>query len=360
MIALLGITQIALGLTLYGSPKYLFVLYTLVAFTLLMTYLILAYRHQGAFYSSQAGSHYSYSDESGSRRESHHNYGGLAAAGAAGAGLAALAARRHRANSASAVESRRHSAGHSQYSESVHEEKQQHHGGIGKKILEGGAILGALGLAKKFFGKKKEPPPSEYTATEEDESMMTASRPGTYRRNDRGDNGRDDRRSHRDSDTHSYDSVSRTSAGDQHGGRRKLEEAAAGVGIFALAKRFFGKKKKQDDPRAASRQSRSGNLTGDGRRTRPTSFSPGDDEVLNTPPRSHAGRSAAGAGGAMAAGALAGRAAGSHNSPSRSQASHLPPPPLGGAGTGPIPLARGERQHSDYLSSSNARPSTLR
>ncbi|KAF2716447.1 hypothetical protein K431DRAFT_289405 [Polychaeton citri CBS 116435] len=45
-IALLGYVQIALGLTLYGSPKYLFILYALVGALLLLLYLILDYRHK--------------------------------------------------------------------------------------------------------------------------------------------------------------------------------------------------------------------------------------------------------------------------------------------------------------------------
>lgn len=46
-IALLGIVQVPLGLTLYGSPKYLFVLYTLWMTFLLLVYFILSYRSEG-------------------------------------------------------------------------------------------------------------------------------------------------------------------------------------------------------------------------------------------------------------------------------------------------------------------------
>jgi hypothetical protein len=45
-IALLGFVQIALGLTLYGSPKVLFILYALAGFFLLVTYLVLDYMHK--------------------------------------------------------------------------------------------------------------------------------------------------------------------------------------------------------------------------------------------------------------------------------------------------------------------------
>ncbi|GAB0138208.1 hypothetical protein EsDP_00006449 [Epichloe bromicola] len=46
-IALLGIVQVPLGLTLYGSPKYLFILYTLWMTFLLLVYFILSYRSEG-------------------------------------------------------------------------------------------------------------------------------------------------------------------------------------------------------------------------------------------------------------------------------------------------------------------------
>ncbi|PHH66042.1 hypothetical protein CDD81_567 [Ophiocordyceps australis] len=45
-IALLGIVQVPLGLTLYGSPRYLFVLYTLWMIFLLLVYFALTYRSQ--------------------------------------------------------------------------------------------------------------------------------------------------------------------------------------------------------------------------------------------------------------------------------------------------------------------------
>lgn len=46
-IALLGIVQVPLGLTLYGSPKYLFVLYTLWMTFILVVYFALSYRSAG-------------------------------------------------------------------------------------------------------------------------------------------------------------------------------------------------------------------------------------------------------------------------------------------------------------------------
>ncbi|RDA91907.1 hypothetical protein CP533_1301 [Ophiocordyceps camponoti-saundersi (nom. inval.)] len=46
-IALLGIVQVPLGLTLYGSPKYIFVLYTLWMTFLVLVYFVLSYRSAG-------------------------------------------------------------------------------------------------------------------------------------------------------------------------------------------------------------------------------------------------------------------------------------------------------------------------
>jgi hypothetical protein len=50
MIALLGIVQVPLGLTLYGSPKFTFVLYTLWMTFLLLLYFILDYRLEAEHY----------------------------------------------------------------------------------------------------------------------------------------------------------------------------------------------------------------------------------------------------------------------------------------------------------------------
>lgn len=46
-IALLGIVQVPLGLTLYGSPRYLFILYALWMVFLLLAYFVLSYRSAG-------------------------------------------------------------------------------------------------------------------------------------------------------------------------------------------------------------------------------------------------------------------------------------------------------------------------
>lgn len=108
LIALLGIVQIPLGLTLYGSPKVLFILYAISAFALLVLYFILSYINQPemgfddgtTFITERTGR----TGSTRSRRSRGHGLGALATAGAAGAGLAAL---RRRSRSRSHSRSRR-------------------------------------------------------------------------------------------------------------------------------------------------------------------------------------------------------------------------------------------------------------
>ncbi|QSS61611.1 hypothetical protein I7I51_03788 [Histoplasma capsulatum] len=85
VIALLGIAQIPLGLTLYGSPLALFVLYTLAVFTLVVIYFILTYLHErrmGVDYDSRGS--YMSGPEVVEDGHGHSNFGRLATAGAAG------------------------------------------------------------------------------------------------------------------------------------------------------------------------------------------------------------------------------------------------------------------------------------
>ena len=92
--ALLAFAQIGLGLTLYGSPKPLFILYALAGFLLLFLYLALEYYYKGGrptggqpeFYSDY-GSYVSGSQGPPPRREKKHHWGRdlLAAGGVFGA-----------------------------------------------------------------------------------------------------------------------------------------------------------------------------------------------------------------------------------------------------------------------------------
>ncbi|KAJ4525086.1 hypothetical protein HRR80_000758 [Exophiala dermatitidis] len=153
-IALLGITQIALGLTLYGSPLYLFVLYALFVFALVVTYFILqwlAERRRG-LYGADGGSYYSDEVVSRPEKRKHTGLGGLAAAGAAGVALTALWRRRssrsRRAHGGEGFGADESSASY------ISEEKVSDEGrhGFGHRLMQIGAIGGAVAAARKLFG----------------------------------------------------------------------------------------------------------------------------------------------------------------------------------------------------------------
>lgn len=91
--ALLGIIQVALGLTLYGSPKVLFILFAIWCFALLIAYFMLSFKNQPEMGFDDGTTYITERTES-SRGHGGRGVGKLAAAGAAGAGLAALASRR--------------------------------------------------------------------------------------------------------------------------------------------------------------------------------------------------------------------------------------------------------------------------
>ncbi|KAK7514666.1 hypothetical protein IWZ03DRAFT_222115 [Phyllosticta citriasiana] len=181
-IALLGFVQVPLGLTLYGSPAYLFVLYALWGAFLLLLYFILTYRNLpvGAF--DDDGTYISYvtesTDDGRSRRS---RLGALATAGAAGAGLAALRrrskSRKRQREAESAMEREdmrerqrsrsrdRRAAASGRSSSYLEEEKfydeppKQHT--WRNRLITGAAALGAIAAVKNIFGKKKTPEESD-------------------------------------------------------------------------------------------------------------------------------------------------------------------------------------------------------
>lgn len=157
-VALLGIAQVALGLTLYGSPLFLFVLYALWVFLLVLAYFILQWRHERRRAHVAPGQS-EYSSEVITEQRpahSHSGFGKIATAGAAGAGLAALFNRRNKPK-------RRHSESDLTYtsrssSSEYYNEKpgrQQNRPGWGKRILEVGAIGGGLAAARSLFNRRK-------------------------------------------------------------------------------------------------------------------------------------------------------------------------------------------------------------
>ena len=179
MIALLGLAQIPLGLTLYGSPLVLFVLYALAVFALLVTYFILTHlreRRGGNDYDSR----YSYGTGSvvenrRARRDEGRTEGrtGTIVKGAiAGAGLYALADRFRRRKSQSRLDpvgapdvgpgGGPEVVGHGRHSSSYIEDEKysdysRDHGGDGvweDRLLRIAAPIGAAGLVTRFFDRR--------------------------------------------------------------------------------------------------------------------------------------------------------------------------------------------------------------
>ena len=157
-IALLGIAQVALGLTLYGSPEYLFVLYTLWCVALVIAYFVLEWlagRRRGR-YESDGGSYYSEEVVSGRPERRHGGLGKLAAAGATGAGLAALWRRRSsKENRRPDVVGTESSATSYMTEEKYSDEIRPRKSGWGKRLLEIGAVGGGVLAVKKLFGRKE-------------------------------------------------------------------------------------------------------------------------------------------------------------------------------------------------------------
>lgn len=280
MIALLGLAQIPLGLTLYGSPRSLFILYALAAFTLLLIYFLLSYA-EGRRGSSDYGS-YSYGSGSAtSPRRRSSRLGGLAKAGIAGVGIAALSSRfRNRAKDRRShdevVSSRRHSGSH------VGDEKDSRHGrdedrGAGWKnwLLKMGAIAGGVAIAKKLMARRnrdeeRDSDDSNYGPPlggsvipegrlEEGRPLPTGQRPLNHRR------------SH---SSMTYDSY--TSASGERRQGHGLRNTVAGLGAFGLARNIFKKRRERKETRRLGtqrqreideeRRARANNkrLTGDG------------------------------------------------------------------------------------------------
>ncbi|KAJ6005244.1 hypothetical protein N7451_003188 [Penicillium sp. IBT 35674x] len=159
-LAILGIVQIPLGLTLYGSPKVLFILFALAAFAYLVAFFILSYLYDDEGYhvpSEHGGSRLSHSHYTGPSVVEEQHHGGLGQALAAGGATAALAAmfkRRPKSrHSSGTYEDSRTSYSDEKYSDEM---SRKESGGWGRKILEIGALAGAGILAKKWWDRRKE------------------------------------------------------------------------------------------------------------------------------------------------------------------------------------------------------------
>lgn len=158
--ALLGIIQIPLGLTLYGSPKFTFILYTLWMTVLLFLYFVFSYRAQGSVARRSSSVHHGTVIE----EKKKSRFGGWLAPLAAGAGtMALLSWRRNRKRKNEerdeVVASRRGSRrGSGSYIEEEKYEvrKQKDGGGIMSTVIKGAAVVGAGALAKSWWDRRQE------------------------------------------------------------------------------------------------------------------------------------------------------------------------------------------------------------
>jgi hypothetical protein len=163
--ALLAIAQVPLGLTLYGSPKWTFVVYTLWMAFLLFLYFVFSYRATRSI----GGVTRTESVHGGTVIEEKRRgrFGGWLGPLAAGAGGAWLLSRRNKSRSRSRVRteevipSRRGSRRGSRrdsgsfIEEEKIEERRRKGGGLFDKLLKGAAVVGAAGLAKSWYDRRQ-------------------------------------------------------------------------------------------------------------------------------------------------------------------------------------------------------------
>ncbi|KAK3368069.1 hypothetical protein B0H63DRAFT_487590, partial [Podospora didyma] len=181
LIALLGIAQVPLGLTLYGSPRYLFILFALWMAFLVLLYFILDYRDQGRreHYMSGGGHTHGHDTEVSSKS----GRGGMGWLGplAAGAGIWTLLRGRkkrkdtERGSSRSPSPSgRSHShrgpevipspRGSDSYYDEKRTERRTSGGGFMNKVFGAGAALGAGALVARMMKGRDRGRTDEYSA----------------------------------------------------------------------------------------------------------------------------------------------------------------------------------------------------
>lgn len=292
MIALLGLAQIPLGLTLYGSPLALFVLYALAMFTLLFIYFVLSYldrRHGDSGYSYSSGS-------AVEERRRSSGLGTLAKAGIAGVGLAALSDRfrrrsRSRGSRPEVVGSRRQSASRRHSGSYIEEEKFSQHGrdeerggGWKDRLLKIGAIAGVVATAKNLMDRRNRRNPDRDPERESDVGDYDPPLGGAIPINpERLEEGRplpsgqhplnQPLHHRRSTSTISYSSY--MSASGEPRRAHGLRDAVAGLGAFGLARNIFKNRRERKEQRRLEtqrqreheeRRARTNNqrLTGDG------------------------------------------------------------------------------------------------
>ncbi|KAF4624381.1 hypothetical protein G7Y89_g13788 [Cudoniella acicularis] len=175
MTALLGIAQVPLGLTLYGSPKYTFILYALWMSFLLVLYFVLSYRAMAPI-----GGHMRESSHGGTVIEDRKpSRFGLLGPLAAGAGAAALLSGRRRSQSRNrsrsrsrreeVIPSRRGSGSFIEEDEKYESRRRKSGGGVMDGVFKGAAALGAAALATTWWEKRqRKKEDDEYSAVATD------------------------------------------------------------------------------------------------------------------------------------------------------------------------------------------------
>ncbi|KAK5627540.1 hypothetical protein RRF57_003255 [Xylaria bambusicola] len=197
VVGILGVVQIPLGLTLYGSPKFTFILYALWVAFLVILYFILSWRHENDWddnITMYGGRSYGGRSESGvthSEVKSKRGFGWLGPL-LAGLGAWALLRRRKRGSEGShssrsespsrsgrtpeVIPSRRGSTSYYMTNDRYSEKTGRQGGGLMGKLLGVGGIIGAGALLKKFTGRKKD---RDY---DEEYSAVSTDTPGRYGR----------------------------------------------------------------------------------------------------------------------------------------------------------------------------------
>ncbi|KAJ2967448.1 hypothetical protein NUW58_g10451 [Xylaria curta] len=174
IVGILGVVQIPLGLTLYGSPKFTFILYALWMGFLVLLYFILSYRHENDWDDNMTmygGRSYGGRSESGVTHSERKSKGGFGWLGplAAGLGIWALLRGRKRGNEGNrsrsrspspsgrgpeVVPSRRGSTSYYMTNDKYSERTDRQGGGLMGKLLAVGGVVGAGALLKKFAGRR--------------------------------------------------------------------------------------------------------------------------------------------------------------------------------------------------------------